>query len=112
MDTRSANSGKEGSRANLFFSAPLGLVVPILAVFCALALAYLFQVRNSWSKRNQLQLKLAELRKDLPRTQIVNMKMLQLSRDLVALGKRSLLAQGIVREFNIRVDASPAEKKK
>ena len=56
--------------------------------------------------------KVAELRKELPRAQLINTKMLELSRDLVLLAKRDPIANQIIREFNLRLDSTAAAKKK
>lgn len=93
-----------------YFTSKLAVFLPLVAVFAALSAAYGLQVKNNWEQRRQLKIQLAEFGKDQPRIQLVNTKMMDLSRDLVNLGRANPLAQQIVREFNIRIDQT-AEKK-
>ena len=78
--------------------------IPLSAVLLAFSVAYGFQVKNSWDQKQLLQSQLTEFGKELPRIQLVNTKMLDLSRDLVDLSKSSAAARQIIREFNIRLD--------
>ena len=107
MEIRTQNPKQEatGGLVESYIDSRHALVLPLIIVFAAFTVAYSFQVWNSWDQSGQLKVQLGELEKELPRARLVNGKMLELSRDIVNLGKKSFVAQQIVREFNIRVDA-------
>ncbi len=110
--TSTSSSKSEAARgaADRYFSSSVSLLVPVLAVILALTAAYTFQVKSSWDQRRQLRSQLSELRKEFPRAQLVNTKMLELSRDLVVLGVNNPLAGQIVKEFHIRIDPAGGKK--
>lgn len=109
MESKADNAKKIGT-AEAYFGSRLAVFLPLVAVFVALSAAYTFQVKSNWEQRRQLQTQLAEFGKDLPRIQLVNTKMMELSRDLVNLGRGNPLAQQIVKEFNIRIDQGGEKK--
>lgn len=95
---------------NSYFNSAYAAIIPLIVVFVALTAAYSLQVESSWGQCRQLKLQIAELEKDLPRAKLVNTKMLELSRDLVELGRKSAPAQQIVREFKIQLDPGQGKK--
>jgi hypothetical protein len=109
MESTPDNAKKIGV-VEAYFTSRLAVFLPLVAVFLALSAAYMLQVKGSLEQRRQLKAQLAEFEKDLPRIQLVNSKMLELSRDLVNLGRGDPLAQQIVREFNIRIDQGGEKK--
>jgi hypothetical protein len=95
-----------------YFNSKHAAIVPLIVVFSALLAAYTLQVESSWHQCRQLKLQIVEMEKDLPRAKLVNAKMLEVSRDLIDLSRKSRPAQQIVREFKIQFDPGQGKKEK